>query len=138
MFHGEYLGLRLSSSGLEQVKHMKQTRRDVVEAWLRDDSTWIDLIPTFTDDPAEGWATLCDLVEAAPDDENLRFLGASALEEFLKMCGEEYVSEVEAYAAKTSKFRVALESVWLPARNPSPATKRLLALGCKPIDVAPA
>jgi len=101
------------------VKKISRNRRKVAEAWLKDDSIWLDLIPTFSENPTEGWLIIRELVEVAPDDDSLRFLGASALEEFLKMCGEQFVCEVEAYAAESGKFRVALGNVWLSSQSVS-------------------
>jgi hypothetical protein len=71
------------------------------------------------------------LVDAAPDEESLKLLGAGPLEDLLRdeRCGNDVLDQIERIAALDERFRTALSGGWIGEEVTSPKRDRLLALG---------
>ena len=61
---------------------------------------------------AETWHLIRDLIAAAPSEETLGNVAAGPLEDFLSSHGEEWIGEVERFAATDPLFRTTLQGVW--------------------------
>jgi hypothetical protein len=71
------------------------------------------------------------LVDAAPDRDALKLVGAGLLEDLLRdeRTNSEFLEEIETIAAHDDRFRTALSGGWVGEDVISPKRDRLLALG---------
>jgi hypothetical protein len=71
------------------------------------------------------------LVDAAPDEDSLRLIGAGPLENLLRdeRSDGDVLDEIEDIAANDDRFRTALSGGWVGDEVLSPKRDRLLALG---------
>jgi hypothetical protein len=75
------------------------------------------------------------LVDAAPTDVELDFVGAGPLEDLLSHNGHglTFVDQVERRARRDPRFRAAVAGLWLSKDVPESVRSRLAALGVKAI-----
>ncbi len=82
--------------------------------WLSD-----SILHARTNDaPERAWPVILELVQRAPDDEALIFIGADALEDFVRQWGALFESRIVDQAARDEQFRKALASVWENSETP--------------------
>jgi len=78
-------------------------------------------------EPDRAWRILKEIIRKAPD-ELLPRIAVRELEEFVKLHGSEFVSEIEAQAKTDPGFRYALGEVWISkGRLPRDIENRLIA-----------
>ena len=76
-----------------------------------------DLVAELVDNGGrEGLEIIVALIDAAPDDGELVTVGAGPLEDFLNVCADPLVDQVERLARRSPRFRTALRSTILPDR----------------------
>jgi hypothetical protein len=63
-------------------------------------------------DPNRLWTIIKALVAAAPDENDLSYIGAGPLEDLLSRYGERFIELIEQQAAVDEKFRFCLAGVW--------------------------
>jgi len=73
------------------------------------------------------------LVDAAPTDADLAFVGAGPLEDLMShhRHGVTFVDEVERHARQDPRFRIAISGLWLAEGVPESVRSRLGAFGAK-------
>ena len=71
------------------------------------------------------------LVDAAPDDESLRLLGAGPLEDLLRdeRSDDDFLDVIEGIAERDLRFKTALSGGWVGREVEASRRTRLLALG---------
>jgi uncharacterized protein DUF6869 len=60
----------------------------------------------------EAWPLIVALVEAAPTEDAISFIGASVLEDLIREFGDRLVEQIVAQATADRRMRHALQSVW--------------------------
>jgi hypothetical protein len=71
------------------------------------------------------------LVDAAPDEDSLRLLGAGPIEDLLRdwRSDDAFIDQVELIAATDQRFQTALSGGWIDREMDTGRQKRLLGLG---------
>jgi mannose-6-phosphate isomerase len=120
-----------------QLSHLKEAEdcspEELAVAWMEqarqeDGENWaiqrvIQLCSQFSD-PELVWPIILRLVELAPDDELLEYVGAQVLEEVLDHDAETWIGRLEAQAGLDRKFQCCLSAVWSHSL-PEPVQARL-------------
>jgi hypothetical protein len=109
----------------------------VARAWVKLQQNWWaynDLQDAVENRPRTAWLLLGHLADLASTPELIDDLGAGPLEDFVRAHAPKYIGQIERLAAKHDRFRRAIRSVRLP-RASDPVSQRLLALGCRGIEV---
>ena len=75
------------------------------------DAVLTDLI-VFEGRPEDAWPIVVELVDRAPDDEALGYVGAAALEDLIQQHGDAFADRIIARAVSDGRWRIALRSVW--------------------------
>ena len=86
--------------------------------------------------PRRAWRILGVLAQVADTRMLVRDLGCGPLEDFVRMHAPRYIRQIEERALSDSRFARALKHMWLPNADDG-VSRRLLALGCKPIPTKP-
>ncbi len=108
----------------------------VARAWVRVQRNWWaygQVQAAVENHPRRAWALLGHLADLAASDELVDDLGAGPLEDFVQAHAPKFIGQIERRAVEHDRFRRALRSVRLP-RGTDPVSRRLLALGCRPIE----
>lgn len=74
--------------------------------------TWMQVEEIVRRDPDEGWLLVLALVDAARNHEELMYVAAGPLEEFLIRHGQRKLADLTAAAQGSRKLRRALAGVW--------------------------
>lgn len=108
----------------------------LARAWVHVQKNWwaYDEVQDAVDNhPRRAWALLGRLADLAASDELVDDLGAGPLEDFVRAHAPKFIGQIERRAVEHDRFRRGLRSVRLP-RAGDPVSRRLLALGCRPIE----
>lgn len=65
-----------------------------------------------TDGPEQAWPIILTLVDRAPDERALIFIGCGALEDLVNGAGLRFQDRIVSQANRDARFRRALASVW--------------------------
>ena len=76
-------------------------------------------------DPDKAWPLIKVLVEAAPDDAGIIYVGCGPLENLLFQHGERFIDRIVAEAERSERFKEALACVWGIDSLPLPVQERL-------------
>ena len=68
--------------------------------------------------PQTAWDFILDLVEAAPNEDTLGWIGAGPLEDLLGTHGEAFISAAEERVKEDPRFLLSLQNVWMRPENP--------------------
>jgi hypothetical protein len=79
--------------------------------------------------PDRAWAFIVTLVECAPSDDALGWVGAGPLEDILCDYGPAFIDRVESIAGISPRFRICLRSVWRRSMDPSVYSRMRRAAG---------
>jgi putative NIF3 family GTP cyclohydrolase 1 type 2 len=84
-------------------------------------SQWLTKMLNYgsPDGPDQAWPIVLALVNRAPDEQTLTFVGASALEDLVNNAGAQFAHRIRDRAAADSRFRQALCDVWCHADAPA-------------------
>jgi hypothetical protein len=107
----------------------------LARAWVHVQKNWWaydEVQDAVENHPRKAWALLSALADLAASDELIDDLGAGPLEDFVRVHAPKFIGQIEQRAAEHERFRRALRSVRLPRAN-DPVSRRLLALGCRPM-----
>ncbi len=85
--------------------------------------------------PLRAWRILVRLSSVIDSADLISVYGAGPLEDFVRAHAPQFIDELEALASRNPIFRRAIRLVWLP-RAVDDTSKRLFALGCKPLEVS--
>jgi hypothetical protein len=108
----------------------------LARAWVRVQKNWWaydEVQDAVENHPRRAWALLGRLADLAASDELIDDLGAGPLEDFVQAHAAKFIGQIERRAVEHDRFRRALHSVRLPRASDS-VSRRLLALGCRPIE----
>jgi len=72
------------------------------------------------DGPEQVWPITLLLVDRAPDEQTLTFIGAHVLEDLVNNAGGRFLDRIRDRAAQDPRFRRALCDVWYHADAPAP------------------
>jgi hypothetical protein len=64
------------------------------------------------DGPERAWPIILQLIDRAPDDDALTFIGSGAVEDLVNKAGAEFADRIADEAATSPRFRAALSAVW--------------------------
>jgi 50S ribosomal subunit-associated GTPase HflX len=64
------------------------------------------------DGPERAWPIVLQLIERAPDENSLTFIGAGAVEDLVNKAGAQFVDRIVDRADLDPRFRRALRNVW--------------------------
>jgi hypothetical protein len=108
----------------------------LARAWVRVQRNWWaygEVQDAIENHPRRAWDLLGHLADLAASNELVDDLGAGPLEDFVRAHAPKFIRQIERRAVEHDRFRRALHSVRLP-RASDPVSRRLLALGCHPIE----
>jgi uncharacterized protein DUF6869 len=86
--------------------------RDYKSKKKEDMSSWERVNELIQNNPDEGWAITCLLVNKATSDEALANVAAGPLENLLHVHGLAVIDRVEDESRKNARMRLALSGVW--------------------------
>ena len=101
----------------ETVQLNRLTNEDeaLIESWFDYEQTsWAfgKVWEITGNDPERLWMIVKDLVNEAPDEATLSYIGAGPLEDLLCGCGEQFIERIEQEVVTNKKFRFCLAGVW--------------------------
>ena len=64
------------------------------------------------DGPERAWPIILHLIDRAPDDDVLTFIGSGAVEDLVNKAGAEFADRIADEAATSWRFRAALRAAW--------------------------
>jgi Family of unknown function (DUF6869) len=102
-----------------QPNQLSEEDEELLSSWFASKQTkWASgLMWDLTDqNPERSWPIIKALVEAAPDDPTVSYIGAGPVQELLSKHGEQFIERIEQQAAVDAKFRACLTVVspsWL-------------------------
>jgi len=108
----------------------------IARAWVKVQENWwayTEVQDAVEKRPRKAWVLLGHLADLASTRELVDDLGAGPLEDFIRVNAPKYIGQIERRASEHDRFRRAMRSVNLP-RASDPVSRRLLALGCRPIE----
>jgi hypothetical protein len=109
---------------------------EIVRAWNHLQRNWWAHKEVFDEcakHPRRAWRLLGCLADAASSKELIGDLGAGPLEDFIRLHAPKYISQIEARARKSRRFRQALSRAYLPIATDA-VSVRLFKLGVIAID----
>ncbi len=83
------------------------------------------LFDKISNDPETAWALVLELIENAPENDALGWVGAGPLEDLLSERGADFIERVEVLARQNDRFRDCLASVWGWSRMPPEVYSRM-------------
>jgi uncharacterized protein DUF6869 len=94
-----------------------------------------ELLVSLLDDESRldwAWTITLALIERAPDDKALAFVGAGPLEDLIRRYPSSMADRIVTEARRNSRVRLALKAVWGLDRIPDQLASRLLELTSEP------
>jgi len=99
---------------------MEPDRQRFVRAWFEE---WSPERPVFgcatkvlvdkiASTPQVAWGLILELVESAPDDDALGWVGSGPLEDLLSEWGPDFIERVEVLTQSNDRFKRCLADVW--------------------------
>jgi hypothetical protein len=86
---------------------------------------WDDVEEAVMEPSANTFEMLMALVESAPDDDALAYVGAGPLEDLINSHGVQFAGQIEESARRVPKFRTALAHVQLSSNVSASVRERL-------------
>lgn len=76
-----------------------------------------EMIDLAIDSPDELWLAILRILEIDSTEEVVKAVGAGPLEDLMVQHGEQFINEVEKYAAKSAALKNAIKNVWLDEKD---------------------
>ncbi len=110
-----------------QPNKLSEEDEELLSSWFASKQTkWASgLMQELTDqNPERSWPIIKALVEAAPDDPTVSYIGAGPVQDLLSKHGEQFIERIEQQATVDAKFRACLTLV-RPSRLSKEIRQRL-------------
>jgi hypothetical protein len=111
----------LAVSTARLLRERKPVPKEPLDGYDGRLSQWLTEMLNYgpPDGPDQAWPIVLALVNRAPDEQTLTFIGASALEDLVNNAGAQFAHRIRDRAASDSRFRRALCDVWYHADAPT-------------------
>jgi hypothetical protein len=111
----------LAASTARLLRERKPVPKEPVDGYDGRLHQWLTEMLNYgpPDGPDQAWPIVLALVNRARDEQTLRFIGASWLEDLVNNAGAQFAHRIRDRAAADSRFRRALCDVWYHADAPT-------------------
>jgi hypothetical protein len=86
---------------------------------------WEAVQETVHSDPSKALEIVAALVETAPGEADVDYIGAGPLEDLVREHGPMLIDQIDMLARRAPRFRRAVNAMWLSEDVPAPVRQRL-------------